>query len=320
MMATDTIAAWLVGLCLDNYRNTILMLYEVPYNFDEALISFYQKEASNINYLYLPPYQEDANNTRSSIQTRTKGHCYMPQSRAEYEIHLHRIHSAGLRFVVLWQEHDRLITRNNLDYYCGMNASGFIVANDKNAAIIKDYNPELLAICSIVQRTCTDIGQKDLSKYDYVILYYPFNRGLDALKQLPQLRDKLVIMPNTMCNVNCPSIHHWFPTNDHPFDAATDCWMNIGSVDMCGLILPEHLHLFDRYVGGYKLQGREYPTAAIKYLCQHYFKRKATKDFVGHFFRRDMADKFYRLIQEITPEVYYNTKTPEIITALSRVL
>lgn len=48
------------------------MLFEVPYNFDEALIPFYKKHASCINFLYLPPYKEDLDNTRTSIQTNIK--------------------------------------------------------------------------------------------------------------------------------------------------------------------------------------------------------------------------------------------------------
>lgn len=292
------------------------MLYEVPYNFDEALIPFYKKNAAYINFLYLPPYKDDAINTRSSIQTQKKGRCYMPQSREEYEKHLEKISSAGLRFVVLWQVSDSIIPKNTLEYYCRMNASGFIVANDCNASIIKEYDPNLLSICSIVQRTCTNINQKDLTYYDYVILYYPFNRALDALKKLTHIKDKIILMPNTLCNVDCPSVHHWFPTENNPFIAERDCWMTPQTIDKCGLIFPEHLGLFDNYVGGYKIQGREYSSQAIKYVCQYYFTRKYSEDFVDPFFGNVMAEKIKSLIRDTEPETYYNTKTSIIIRDL----
>ena len=237
----------------------------------------------------------------------------MPRSREEYETHLRKITAAGLRYVVLWQEYERNITKDILDYYCGLNASGFIVANDGNAAFIKNYDKNILVICSVVQRVCIDILRRDLSNYDYVILYYPFNRSLDALKLLSPVKEKIVIMPNTLCNINCPSIHHWFPTTERPFVAERDCWMNLNTVDKCGLIFPEHLYLFDNYVGGYKLQGREYSTQTIKYVCQYYFNRKGATEFVEPFFRKDMAEKIKKLVRDMVPEKYYNTKTPEII-------
>lgn len=289
------------------------MLFEVPYNFDENLIKFYKKNKSFINYLYLPPYEEDSANTRTSIQTSTVGHCYMPRTREEYERHLHKITEAGLRFVVLWQVFGLDLTIEMLNYYSRLNASGFIVANDKNAAFIKRHNPQLLVICSIVQRTCYNILEKDLSNYDYVILYYTFNRALDALKRLPQLKDKLIIMPNSLCDVNCPSVHHWFPAKDRPFDPSRDCSMTIEHIDRCGLILPEHLHFFDDYVGGYKLQGRELPTEAIKYLCHFYFKRTKYKDFIAPFLSEDMARKFKELFTIFTIDEYYNTKTAQVL-------
>ena len=289
------------------------MLFEVPYNFDENLIKFYKKNRSYINYLYLPPYKDDSANTRTSIQTNTVGHCYMPNTREEYEYHLRRIKEAGLRFVILWQVYEHDLSIEMLDYYSGLETSGFIVANDKNAALIKQYNPQLLVICSIVQRTCYNILNKDLTNYDYVILYYTFNRALDVLKLLSNLKDKLIIMPNTLCDVNCPSVHHWFPTKDKPFDPSRDCSMTIEHIDRCGFIFPEHLKLFDKYVGGYKLQGRELATESIKYLCHFYFKRTEYEDFVMPFLREDMAEKLKKMFEKYSVEEYYNTKTAQVI-------
>lgn len=282
------------------------MLFEVPYNFDEGLIPFYKKYASRINFLYLPPYKDDLDNTRTSIQTNIKGRCYMPLSREEYEHHLCMIVDAKLRFVVLWQVFDNIITNTQLDYYANLGTSGFIVANDKTANAIKKYNPNLLVVSSIIRCLRSNIDPKKLCVYDYVILYYNFNRSLNDLKQLNQIRDKIILMPNTLCNIDCPSMHHWFPSVNHPFVAEKDCCMNINTISRSGIILPEFLYLFDNYVGGYKLQGREYSTPTIKYLCHFYFMRTSYAGFLDPFLSKDMAYKLKELINMMSPEEYYN--------------
>lgn len=205
-----------------------------------------------------------------------------------------------------------------LDYYCRLGASGFIVADDRNARIIKEYRRDLSVICSIVQRIGANIKGKDLKDYDYVILYYPFNRAIDALKRLDEIKDKIILMPNTMCNIDCPSTHHWFPQTGRPFDASRDCPMTIKNIDRCGIILPEHLGLFDNLVGGYKLQGREYPTTAIKYICSFYFNRISYDGFVDPFFEEGMATRLKEQIRSMTPEVYYNIRSFDIIESMCR--
>lgn len=292
------------------------LLFEVPYNFDSKLVHFYKKNSSYIRYLYIPPYKDDSDNTRTIIQTNTVGRCYMPDSRGEYERHLGEICEAGLRFVILWQMPERVISVDTIKYYQGLGSAGFIVANDTSAEVIKSYSTELSVTCSIVQRTCTDVLRKDFRSYDYVILYYPFNRALDALKMLGIIKDKIILMPNTLCNVDCPSMHHWFPAKDRLFDAAKDCPLTASTLAKSGLIFPEHLRLFDDYVAGYKLQGREYRTAAIKHLCSFYFKRNNYQGFIDPFIGRGMAEKLKELAHSIPPEEYYNIKSQYIINHL----
>lgn len=294
-------------------------LFEVPYNFNESLIPFYKRYASHISYLFLPPYKDDLINTRTSIETRKKGRCYMPQSREEYEFHLNKIVEAGLRYVVLWQVKDCIITSELLKYYHDLNTTGFIIGDDRNAKVIKDYDSSLVVICSLVQRVCTDIRKKDFSNYDYVLLYYPFNRSLDALKELTEIRDKIVIMPNTLCHIDCPSIHHWFPSKERPFVQERDCLVltdSEGYINNCGFISPEHLCLFDDYVAGYKLQGREYTTDLLRYICELYFKRKSPQKLLQALLGEDLANEMSEELFRRTPDNYYNVKTPDIIRFL----
>lgn len=290
------------------------VLFEVPYNFAESLITFYKRYSSHISYLFLPPYHSDGMNTRTSIETKMKGRCYMPQSRKEYEYHLRKIRNAGLSFLVLWQEPGRLIDREILDYYCGMGASGFIIAEDRNAKIIKEYKAELVVAASLVQRLCANVSKRDFQYYDHIILYYPFNRSLDALKQLTKIKDKIIIMPNTLCHVECPSIHHWFPSR--PFDQERDCWVIRDKdhyISRCGFISPEHLYLFDDFIGGYKLQGREFSTELLKHTCQIFFEREAPYDLLTGMLGQEFVSEYQNTFQHINPEEYYNTLTPSLL-------
>lgn len=294
------------------------MEYEVPYNFDEGLIKFYKKNSHFIRYIYLPPYKDDCSNTRTIIETNVKGKCYMPQSREEYERNLNIIKQAKLQFVVLWQLKDKIITDDIIHYYYRLGASGFIVASDVNARIIKEYNPNLFVICSIVQKVTDNILQRDFDNYDYIILYYTFNRALNALKLLTNLRHKIILMPNAICNVDCPSTHHWFPQNNKPFEPSKDCPVSCYNIENSAVILPEHLYLFDKLINGYKLQGREYTTEAIKYLCHFYFNRTQYDDFIDPFMSDEMAIRFKNIIKSTPLQTYYNLKSPSIINKILR--
>lgn len=282
--------------------------FEVPYNFDEELIPYYANYLQFINFLFLPPYFEDSINTRTCLQSKIKGFSYMPQTRKEYEYHLNLITERKLRFVVLWQDRESVISKECLDYYSKLGASGFIIANDKNAQIIKEYNSKLLVISSIVQRLCRGIRTKNFQYYDYCVLFYPFTRSLDAIKQLSKLKDKLVIMPNSFCHTDCPGIQHWFVKDIRNFEFDKLCPAYNDNTKST-FIYPEHLYLFDNYVGGYKLQGREWSTDTIITACESYFNRLTPDTLVP----QSLNDKLKELHSQTSLDDYYNYKTNEII-------
>ena len=152
-------------------------LFEVPYNFSKTLLSFYKKNQQNISFLFVPPYMNDSINTRTSIETHRKGSCYMPRTRTEYEEHLNNIVKAGLKFVILWQDPYLSISKDMILYYKELDAAGFIIGNNDSAKIIKDIDANLVVICSLVQRICSQALTRDFKYYDKVLLYYPYNRG-----------------------------------------------------------------------------------------------------------------------------------------------
>lgn len=282
--------------------------FEVPYNFDLDLISFYGVYKEYINFLFIPPYKDHATNTRTILQSNSKGSCYMPNSIEEYELHLLKIKEAGLRFVVLWQKHDEILSDELLDYYIGKGACGFIVCSDENAQKIKQKDKKLIVVCSIVQRICSDMTKRDFSNYDYIVLYYPFNRSLSVLDKLSHLKNKLIVMPNTVCSTECPAMHHWFPNKDKPFNADKDCF-TYKRLDRCCFIYPEHLKLFDKYVAGYKLQGREYPTHIIKSVCEDFFLRNYKSGTIDP----DIINVINLYLSKMDCIDYYDVKTKDLI-------
>lgn len=287
------------------------LLFEVPYNFTAKLLQFYKLNKSMINFLYLPPYKEDLINTRSSIETHKKGWCYMPQSRSEYESHLSKIKEEGLDFVILWQDPQKLISTEMLEYYVSQGTSGFIIGNNRNAELIKNYNNSLIVIASLVQRIYKNILSRDFKLYNKIILYYPFNRGLDALKELNNLKEKLVIMPNSFCHIDCPSVHHWFPNKQDSFNLKTSCPM-VHDFYESGFISPKHLHLFDDLVSGYKLQGREYPTDVLIHVCKIFFNRESPDELLKALLFEDQTQILINKFKNENIYEYYNIKSEEL--------
>lgn len=279
--------------------------FEVPYNFDETLIEFYEQHRPYIQLLFLPPYADDSLNAKTNLQTTLKGYGYMPQSRAEYEYHLLQLGQHQLPFVVLWQDAQQDLTPELLCYYTGLGAQGFVIAQDAHARLIKTFNPKLLVISSIVQRIGSEITQRDFTDYDYIVLFFPYTRALDKLKQLTHLRQKLVLIPNSYCHVDCQGVHHWFAKdyNNQPFHHLCPAFNDHAGTHST-FIRPEHLQLFDPYVGGYKLQGREWPTPYIMQICKAYFHRTSADAFLPAHLR----DKLAVAQQHADWEAYYNIR------------
>lgn len=286
--------------------------FEVPYNFSKKLLAFYIKNLERISFLFVPPFKDDSINTRTSIESHRKGSCYMPKTREEYEVHLSQIVQAGLKFVVLWQNPHILISKDMILYYKKLGASGFIVGNNDSAKIIKEIDANLLVVCSLVQRVCSQAMSRDFKYYDKVILYYPYNRGINALKQLSFMKEKIVLMPNTLCHVDCPSMHHWFPNLKNNFLQKRDC-PAIADVSMSGFISPDDLYMFDDYIGGYKIQGREYTTDLIIYICSIYFERKSSIELLNAMMGEELASKMLFYKKSMRLDEYYNIKSNKII-------
>jgi len=284
--------------------NSILKRFEVPYNFDFSLIDFYYRHRSMISFVYLPPFKSDAINTRTIIENPNRGSLgYMPDTRDEYIEHLNYIRQKGLEFRILWQD-NKNIEPEIIRFYVKFGACGFVVGNDRNASLIRKYDKNLALTASITMKlTFNDLLNSDFSNFDSVVLFFPFTRSIYAIKKLCHIREKLILMPNTLCWTGCPAVHHWFPKNSEPGEE--DHCLARSNVDKCCFIYPEHLHLFDNYVGGYKLQGREYPTFEIIANAEAYFSRSSDSSYLEPFFDTRMR----KILSEKGLPDYYNAES-----------
>lgn len=287
--------------------NSLVKKFEVPYNFDSSLVDFYTRYRSIISFIYLPPFKADAINARTLIENPNKGAIgYMPDTRDEYIEHLIYIQQKGLECYILWQD-NKSIEPENIRFYQNFGVNGFVVGNEQNASIIKTVDKNLRLIASITMKlTFNDLLYRDFSYFDGIVLFFPFTRSLNAIKKLSHIKEKLVLMPNTICYTDCAAIHHWFPKNNElrPEDRCM-AWDNI---DKCCLIYPEHLCMFDDYVGGYKLQGRDYPTFEIIKNAEAYFYRSSSNNFLDSY----IDEQLKKLISEQGLLAYYNIKSNEI--------
>lgn len=281
--------------------------FEVPYNFDKKILQYYADNKDYISYIFVAAFSDDCYSSNRDTYDDDEI-CIMPKTRELYESHLISIRDSGLDFCVLWQEKDHLLSNNLLDYYINLGCKGFMVSSNDNAAIIKKYDPSLLVISSITRHLYKGITNEDFSNYDFVVLAHPFNRSLDAIKKLNYMREKLILLVNTACHTDCYSPAHWF---NPKFDAVKNCKQRENVSKTC-FIPPNQLYIFDQYIGGYKLLGREFTTKMLIEECEMYFHR----DYKKGMFKKWLEEGIAQQQAAMTLEQYYNTKTRDIIDIL----
>ena len=87
-------------------------------------------------------------------------------------------------------------------------------------------------------------------------------------------------------------------------------------ISMTAFIPPEHLYMFDDWVGGYTLQGREYVTDLVEEICRIYFSRDDSRNLCHTMLGDDLSYKFRRMSFESDLSIYYNMKSYDLIRHL----
>lgn len=255
-----------------------MKMYEVPYNFDR---DFFEKISADLDPLrfvecfYIPAWHEDCQCTRQDVTFRDT----YPKSYEEYTIRFNMLKALGRPVYVLMQ---RGATKDLVKKYYGLGARGFIFNDDTLATWMSIEYPDVVRTLSVTRAlTAEQIKTEDLSMYDRIVLFYWFNRHLDALKELPK-KYNYVLMCNNDCYYDCKwHDAHWFAQGEDMHDYAEKIK---GVCEQCrkmarnelknsAIIEPENLVYFDDYVAGYKLVDRLWPTDRILEALRYYAHR-----------------------------------------------
>lgn len=258
--------------------------FEIPYNYDLKFIDRLAEKImvykSQIEYVYLPCWEEDGLNTRMEYDQYKNFH---PQKRSDYEKHIKRLGNLGIELNILFQcISGEDISIDTIKYYEAMGVNSFTTNSNMLACKIKDYNNKLVTIASVTKLlSFEDYFQSDLSMYDYSVLQFPFERGLKAVNLLPKSLKYMIIVNNFGCVYNCNHcLEHWKTgiAMCNELRTAAD-----GEKYKCG-IYPKELIYFDEYIQCYKLAGRELNTDSLMNYIDYYLNPKPEE-----FFRRKRA-------------------------------
>ncbi|WP_373897907.1 hypothetical protein ACER0A_010265 [Haloimpatiens sp. FM7315] len=271
--------------------------YEIPYNFDLELLNFLDEKIDKnwIEFLFLSPFKEDSRNARSHVENvkREWGTYRVPETRKEYEKNIYEIQKRGYRPAVLFQE-EKPISKEKLKYYFKLGIKDFVVNCDELAMNIKDRNSNYNVVASITKIiSAEDLWKNDYSMYDKIVLYFPFNRAIDRIKELPS-KYKYVIIANSYCAYNCVEAkRHWSSNTGQALKV--NC-IKENNKDKLIYIPPEYTYLFEPYVENFKLQGREYPTYVLADEIYYYYNKLHNHE----------AGVIYNRLSELNKNEYFN--------------
>lgn len=258
--------------------------FEVPYNYDMALIDRLADKmdiyAPQLEWVYLPCWEEDGHNTRMEYDQYRQ---FRPKDRAEYEQHIRRLQGLGVGLNVLFQRiGGEQVSLDTIKYYESLGVRSFTTDSDALASRIKGYSSDIVTVASVIKLLeFEEYFTTDLSMYDYSVLQFSFERGLEAVQALPTDLNYMLIVNNFGCVYNCKKcLDHW-RTGETMCDGIRNAVD--GEHYKCG-IYPRELVYFDDHIQCYKLAGRELSTDALMSYVDFYLDPQKSD-----FFRRKRA-------------------------------
>lgn len=257
--------------------------FEIPYNFDKNLVtilSLLNTAADNIYCFYCPAFKEDYTPV---YREKVSSQIIELQTRKTYEQHVQYINEKfPNKIQLLLQRADLLMPEEKIQYYTTLGINKFCVSSLDQARLIKQINPSAEIVLSILAR----FEEKDIiSHLDYkeyfngIVLWFPFNRDLNRIKQLPKDFFYILIV-NGECSILCDGIHHW--SSKDPTGESIICTRdkNPKSFKTQITMRPQDLLLFDDYIKIYKLQDRSWPTYKIIQDFMIYNKDNWNREFL----------------------------------------
>lgn len=239
--------------------------FEIPYNFDIQLIDFLKiYNDINIHCIYLPPFKEHYHSAKFYCEGVPGS---MPKTLEEYEKHISYINkNFPNKLMLLLQQNNILLSEELLNYYIRLGFTKFCVGSIEQADIIRQKNINYEIIGSITMKINNEkLLENDYTSFNGFVLWFPFNRDIEAIKQLPQ-NFYYILLINCGCKTYCTGDHHWFAkSKDEELKVGTYYCPKRKDPSFKNSIFipPEDLSFFDTYIKYYKLQGREYTTIKI---------------------------------------------------------
>lgn len=236
---------------------------EIPYNFDKELVYRLREEPyistilKRAVFMYMPSFHEDADNTRKESSMYK---LLAPQTREEYIEHVRLIQDNLHVPVAVLLQYASASILDNLSFYRDLGIRVFITGSDDIATHLKSAYQDSTVIASITKKlTFQEIMENPLDMYDVIVLDFPFERGLNRVKQLPKTHEYSLLVNNSGCLVDCNQTEHWWCGRP-----ACQYFHKTGYGQERALSLNNADHnAFLGYVQHYKIQGRDYPTQQI---------------------------------------------------------
>lgn len=253
---------------------------EIPYNFDKKLIDVLKilnESGENYSSIYCCPYKDDYKAAkRNHSNPEGLDMLYSNEmDRTEYISHIQYIEkNFPGKLMLLLQQTDIVMDREILNFYLALGFTRFCVGNLEQAKQLKEINSDFFIIGSIAMKaSIAMIESEEYQKYlDGFVLFFPFNRNLKAIKNLPKNK-KYILLVNCDCNIHCSGTQHWFASREDELLRTYECpnkFYGPERADWAQIIRirPMDAQIFDPYIYSYKLQGREYNTGSIiKDVC-----------------------------------------------------
>lgn len=235
--------------------------FEIPYNFDIKLIDFLKIYTNiDIHSIYCPPFPKDY---KSAKLYYLNTYNLIPTTLQEYEYHIKYINkNFPNKLMLLLQQNDMLLSEKLLNYYIDLGFTKFCVGSIEQANIIKEKDINYEITGSITMKIDKNkLQTNNYYNFDNFVLWFPFNRNIKAIKQLPN-NFKYILLINCGCSIKCNGTLHWLAkTPKEEANAVSYCPRIIDDNFTTRIVIPEYdLQLFEPYVNYFKLQGRDYAT------------------------------------------------------------
>ena len=235
-----------------------------------------------VHSIYLPPLRDEyltAKNFTKIIPYRVGQPIqptnisifdYIPSQEYFYFKHIAKINEAFPNKVCLLLQHTKeLMDIYTLEKYVNAGISKFCVGSINQAKIIKKKWPNAEITGSITMKVMPDdlINNLEIYKkyFNNFVLWFPYNKNFDLLKQLPKDFNYSILV-NCTCSNTCPGFH-WLAESEQQelnYCKTCNCKKDGYNLDNDSIyIRPYNLKLYNDYVDFYKFQGREHSTPLI---------------------------------------------------------